>query len=143
MRIDRFVLDANIWVSYLITKTEQDLIDIIDSNDLTVFRCDELLTEITRVLKYPRLLPYNVNVPAALKLIKETTTHFDIAYPIKRYIPTDKDDDYIVALALQTNSGFITSGDKNILSEKEILERKYRKLKILTKGEFEEMFLFR
>jgi putative PIN family toxin of toxin-antitoxin system len=55
MRVNRFVLDANIWVSYLITETEQTLIDIIADNDLTVFRCDELLTEIERVLQYPRL----------------------------------------------------------------------------------------
>jgi hypothetical protein len=42
---------------------------------------------------------------------------------------------------LQTNSGFVTSGDKNILDEKENLEKKYSKLKILTKAEFESRFL--
>lgn len=55
MRVDRFVFDNNIWVSYLITGKEQKLIDIIDDNDLTVFSCDELLAEIRRVLNYPHL----------------------------------------------------------------------------------------
>jgi len=68
-------------------------------------------------------------------------TPYTLAYPIKRYIPTDIDDDYLIALALQTSSGFITSGDRNILSEKARLEKKFKKLKILTKAEFEEMFL--
>jgi len=140
MRVNRFVLDANIWVSYLITETEQNLIDIIADNDLTVFRCDELLAEISRVLQYPRLIKYNVDVPYALKVIRGIAAPYEITYPIKRYIPSDKDDDYLIALALQTSSGFITSGDKNILSEKANLERKFKKLKILTKGEFEEMF---
>jgi putative PIN family toxin of toxin-antitoxin system len=134
------VLDANIWVSYLITETEQNLIEIIADNDLTVFHCDELLSEVARVLLYPRLARYRVNVPYALKVIIGATAPFDLTYPIKRYIPADKDDDYLIALALQTSSGFITSGDKNILSEKTNLEKKFKKLKILTKGEFEVMF---
>ena len=140
MRVNRFVLDANIWVSYLITETEQKLINIISDNDLIVFRCDELLVEIARVLTYPRLKKYNVDIPYALRVVRKATAPYELTYPIKRYIPTDKDDDYLIALALQTSAGFITSGDKNILSEKATLEKKFKKLKILTKTEFEEMF---
>lgn len=141
MRVNRFVLDANIWVSYLITETEQNLIDIIADNDLVIFRCDELLLEIARVLNYPRLKKYNVDISYALRIVKKATAPFEITYPIKRYIPADQDDDYLIALALQTGSGFITSGDRNILSEKARLEKKFRKLKILTKAEFEGRFL--
>jgi putative PIN family toxin of toxin-antitoxin system len=141
MRVNRYVLDANIWVSYLITETEQKLIDIIVDNDLTVFRCDELLVEIARVLNYPRLKKYNVDIPYAIRVVRKATAPYKLTYPIKRYIPTDKDDDYLIALALQTSAGFITSGDKNILSEKATLEKKFKKLKILTKAEFEEMFM--
>jgi putative PIN family toxin of toxin-antitoxin system len=108
MRVNRFVLDANIWVSYLITETEQNLVDIIADNDLAVFQCHELLTEVARVLRYPRLIRYDVDVSYALKVIKGATAPFEIAYPIKRYIPSDKDDDYPIARALQTSSGFIT-----------------------------------
>ena len=140
MRVNRFVLDANIWVSYLITETEQKLIEIIADSNLAVFRCDELLVEVARVLNYPRLKRYNVDVSYAIKMVKRSTAPYEITYPIKRYIPSDKDDDYLIALALQTSSGFITSGDKNILQEKANLERKFKKLKILTKAEFEGMF---
>jgi len=117
MRIDRFVLDCNIWISYLITGTEQQLIDLIANNDVTVFSCNELYEEIKRVLGYAHLAKYRVSVARALKLVKSITVHFELSYPIKRYIPTDKNDDYVVALALQTSSGFITSGDKDILLE--------------------------
>jgi predicted nucleic acid-binding protein len=71
--------------------------------------------------------------------MREISAHFTLTYPIKRYIPTDEKDDYIIALALQTNSGFVTSGDNDILNHKEVLEAKYKKLKILTKREFETM----
>jgi predicted nucleic acid-binding protein len=63
-----------------------------------------------------------------------------LSYPIRRYIPRDQNDDYLIALTHQTSSGFITSGDSDILSEKANLEKKFKKLKILTKAEFEGMF---
>ncbi len=140
MRVDRFVLDNNIWISYLMTKKEQKLIDIIADNDLTVFSCNELLIEVERVLHYSHLKKYKVNVPYALKIVKTTTVHYELSYPIIRYVRTDKDDDYLIALALQNSSGFITTGDNDILLDKENLERKYKKLRILTKAEFEDMF---
>ena len=65
---------------------------------------------------------------------------FTLIYPIKEYIPGDADDNYILALALQTNSGYVTSGDKHILSEKQVLEKKHSKLKIIAKSEFEKKF---
>lgn len=140
MRVDRFVLDNNIWISYIITKKEQKLINIISDNDLTIFCCSELLIEMERVLNYSHLEKYRVNVSYALKFVKAITVYFELSYPIKRYVRTDKDDDYLIALALQTSSGFITTGDNDILSDKENLEKKYKKLKILTKAEFEKMF---
>jgi predicted nucleic acid-binding protein len=73
--------------------------------------------------------------------VKTVTTYFTLNYPIKRYIPADKDDDYVIALALQTNSGFVTSGDNNILDVKEMLEKKFSTLVILTKAEFETRFV--
>jgi uncharacterized protein len=140
MRINRFVLDNNIWVSYFITKNEDRLLQIIEKFKLTVFSCDELVRELRTVLNYPHLKKFNINVSESVKLLRSVTVHFEISYPIKRYIPQDRDDDYLIALALQTSSGFITSGDSDILSEKVNLERKFKKLKILTKAEFEAMF---
>jgi uncharacterized protein len=78
MRVNRFVLDANIWVSYLITETEQKLIDIVVDKDLTVFRCDELLVEIARVLNYPRLKKYNVDILYALRVVRKATAPYEI-----------------------------------------------------------------
>ena len=40
-----------------------------------------------------------------------------------------------------SDAGYITSGDKHILSEKERLETRDKKLKILTKSEFERKIM--
>lgn len=140
MRINRYVLDANIWISYLITNTEQTLTDIVIEHKITFYYCEELLVEIKRVLAYSHLKRYHINISAAINFIKQIGVAFTLIEPIKSYVPQDEDDNYVIALALQTNSGFITSGDKHILSQKIILESKYKKLKILTKAEFERTF---
>ena len=141
MRFQKFVLDTNIWISYLITKQENKLLKIIAENDLIIFSCDELLHEIRVVLNYKHLKKYNVNNKLAIQFVQRMSIHFQLRLPIKTYLTTDENDNYLIALALQTNAGFITSGDKHILEEKEVLERKFKKLKILTKAEFEERYL--
>jgi uncharacterized protein len=91
-------------------------------------------------LKYPHLQNYNIEIKKAIQFIKQIGIFAELVYPIKQYIPEDENDSYIVALALQQNAGFVTSGDKHILSQKSILESKYKKLTILTKAQFEGMF---
>jgi uncharacterized protein len=140
MRVNRFVLDTNIWISYIITNSHNRLVDIIDLYELDVFSCSELFHEVEKVLKYRHLEKYNVNSKAALRFIETITTQFQLTYPVKNYIPEDEDDNYIIALALQTNAGFVTSGDVHILARKEQLETRFRKLRIITKAEFERMF---
>ena len=140
MRVNRFVLDNNIWISYFITNKQQQIVDIIDLHEINIFSCDELIKEFTSVLQYAHLAKYRVNVPKAVRLLKEITTHFTITYPVKNYIPGDAKDNYVIALALQTNAGFVTSGDSHILSQKENLEARYNKLRIINKAEFEKMF---
>ena len=92
MRINRFVLDNNIWISYFITNNQQQIIDIIDLYEIAVFSSAELINEFTAVLKYERLKKYNVNIPKAVKQLKAITTHFTITYPLKNYIPEDAND---------------------------------------------------
>ncbi|MDI9364431.1 MAG: putative toxin-antitoxin system toxin component, PIN family [Flavobacterium sp.] len=140
MRVNRFVLDNNIWVSYFITKQQQKIVDLIDKFEIEVFSCEELIDEFTEVLGYPHLKKFNVDIAKSVKLLLTITTYFTLTKPIKQYIPGDADDNYILALALQTNSGFVTSGDKHILSQKEVLEKKFTKLKIITKTQFERRF---
>jgi putative PIN family toxin of toxin-antitoxin system len=140
MRVNKFVLDANIWLSYFITQQEQHLASIIFDNELIIFSCIELLHEIKRVSTYQHLEKYKLRWNSIKEFIQLSTVQFDLTYPIKNYIPQDEDDNYIIALALQTNSGFITSGDQHILSQKKALSRKFKKLEIISKAEFERRF---
>ena len=116
------------------------LAKIVISNKIEVVICNELVGEFKRVLGYERLKKHNIDIKQAVIFLEAISKYYILQHPIKRYIPNDENDDYLIALALQTSSGFITSGDDDILSEKANLEKKYKKLKILTKAEFEAMF---
>lgn len=118
------------------------MIDIKIKHKIIFYYCDELIVEVQRVLDYPHLKKFHIHIPRAISFIKEVGINYRLSQPVKSYIPEDENDNYIVALALQTNSGFITSGDKHILSQKFSLEKKYQKLKILTKAEFEKKFKY-
>ncbi len=140
MRSNRFVLDPNIFVSYFISGNQSFLAGIVIKQKIELVICKELVAEFKRVLKYPRLAKFDIDIRLAVKFLLTIGTIHVLQFPIKRYLPKDENDDYLIALALQTSSGFITSGDDDILSEKERLEKKYKKLRILTKKEFENMF---
>jgi hypothetical protein len=140
MRNKRFVLDPNIYISYFISRNQNALAALAIKHKLEFVICDELIAEFRRVLGYPRLTKFKIDIKQAVKFVTTVGTAYTLAYPIKRYIPQDENDDYLIALALQTSSGYITSGDDDILSEKNNLERRFKKLKILTKAEFEQLF---
>ena len=140
MRNKRFVLDPNIYISYFISRNQNALAALAIKHKLEFVICDELIAEFRRVLGYPRLTKFKIDIKQAVNFVKTLGTTYVLVYPIKRYIPKDENDDYLIALALQTSSGYITSGDDDILSEKNNLERRFKKLKILTKAEFEHLF---
>lgn len=140
MRSKKFVLDANIWVSYFITRRLDILAKAVINKKLVLLYCPELLNEVFRVLNYPHLNKYLVDIPEAIKRIKLIGLGYELSYPIKSYT-VDIKDDYIIALALQTNAGFVTSGDHHILDQKEILEKKHPKLQIITKKQFEKIIV--
>ncbi len=142
MRNKKFVFDTNIWVSVLLNNETNFINTIVREYDIVIFYCVELLLEVSEVLQRPYFKSRNVSIKNAINFIKSVGLFYKLSYPIKKYIPKDDKDDYLIALALQTNSGFVTSGDRHILSQKEYLEKKFTKLKIITKAEFEKKFSF-
>lgn len=71
MRSKKFVLDANIWVSYIITNNLKTIIETVAINKIRILYSDELLEEINRVLNYPHLLKYKVDIKKAIQFVKK------------------------------------------------------------------------
>lgn len=140
MRNKKFILDPNIYISYFITGRYNYLLKVMLEYKIFFIICPELLNEIERVLQYPRLAKFGVDIKRALRFVNENGYLVNLQFPIKAYIPGDNNDDYLIALALQQSAGFVCSGDQHILNEKTQLKKKFTKLEIITKKEFEHMF---
>ena len=113
-----FVLDSNIWISFIIKKKLNVLADIIIDNSLIVLSCDKLIEEISDVLKRIKFRKY-----ISIKDIEEAIIlHKKLIIPviiknIKKQ-NRDKDDDFLFALCEAGKADFIVSGDKDILESK-------------------------
>lgn len=78
MRVNKFVLDTNIYISYFITKKEHILFNIIKENKVAIFTCEELFVELRRVLKYPHLSKYEIDIHQAIVAVKSVTIYRNI-----------------------------------------------------------------
>jgi uncharacterized protein len=111
-----FVLDTNIWVSFILNRQFFHLAEIIINNDLVILSCDELLTEISEVLLRPKISRYisKSDFQEAVTLVNKLTKPIKLK-EIKKYTK-DPGDDYLFELALQGKAEYIVSGDKHILN---------------------------
>jgi uncharacterized protein len=140
MRNKKFVLDTNILISYFITNNVFNLIEYIKFNKLIILSSSELYTELERIVSYDSMKKHEIDFFKIKLFLDAFTLKIEIDYPIKNLIPDDENDNFLIALATQNNAGYVVSGDKHILVQKAILEAKYKKLKILNKLEFLEMY---
>lgn len=69
MRNKRFVLDPNIYVSYFISGNQNFLASITIKCKIELVICEELVTEFRRVLAYPRLAKFDINIRQAVKFL--------------------------------------------------------------------------
>ena len=55
MQANRYVIDSNVYVSFIINRKLHKLAEIILFNDLAVYRCAELDAELKEVLGRPHI----------------------------------------------------------------------------------------
>ena len=132
MQKEVFILDSNIWISYVITKQLQTLVALIHKHQLTVLTSENLVEEIQGVLSRPKFKKYLKHsdikevITLHLKLCQlmgtqETTNQL-----------TDTKDNFLLDLYNKGKATILVSGDKVLL--REASELNYR---VMTLREFE------
>lgn len=133
----RAVFDTNLLVSYLLVH-RPPLATLVDEylaqENFAFVTAPELLAELERVLRYPRLQRYYdapqrdrfVALVAALSEVVELPTNIPA-------ISRDPDDDRVIACAVVGRADVIVSGDKDLLTLKQV-----GRIPILTAAEFLE-----
>jgi putative PIN family toxin of toxin-antitoxin system len=116
----RLVLDTNVLVSYLLTHRPPiaTLIDVyVAREEVVLVTAPELLQELDRVLRYPRLQRYykqeeRTRFVALLLAVSELV---ELPEEIPR-ICRDPDDDRVIACAVAGEADVIVSGDDDLLA---------------------------
>jgi putative PIN family toxin of toxin-antitoxin system len=131
----RAVLDTNLLVSYLLTH-HPPIATIIDGflaqDEFVMVTAPELLTELDRVLTYPKLQRYYTDEERTrfVALVMALGEVVDVPETIPR-ICRDPDDDRLIACAVVGEADVIVSGDNDLLA----LER-VGDIPILTAAQF-------
>ena len=109
-----YVLDTNVWVSAIITKTDNQLHSYIVDNNIKVFISPEMILELEDVLSRAKFKKY-IQKPISdyiqwiskLCTSVNSETHYNEA--------PDKDDNYLYDICIATKSKLVT-GDKALLA---------------------------
>ena len=134
----KIIIDTNVWISFLMGKTLRRLEHYIYDNFFQIVSCKEQLAELQEVLSRPKIMRYfsTSQITGVFKLLAEYALFVEIHSKID--ICRDAKDDYLLALAVDSDAGFLISGDKDLLSIKQI-----GITQIISFKDFENIFLIR
>ena len=133
----RAVFDTNILISYLLTHRHA-IATLIDEHlrqgDFSLVTAPELLEELDRVLRYPKLQRYYSEAERKrfVALVMALSECVDLPDAIPS-ICRDPDDDRVIACAVVGQADLIVSGDDDLLSL-----GKVRNIEILSPVQFLE-----
>jgi putative PIN family toxin of toxin-antitoxin system len=139
----RVVFDTNVLVSYLLTHRPPiaTLIDLhLARGDIVLVTAPELLEELDRVLRYPRLQRYYTEEERTrfVALLMALSELVELPEGIPR-ICRDPDDDRLIACAVAGGADVIVSGDDDLLALEQVGEILILPaLELLTRIETEE-----
>jgi putative PIN family toxin of toxin-antitoxin system len=120
----KIIIDTNVWVSFLMGKTLSGLENYIYNNHFQIVSCKEQLSELQEVLYRPKMERY-FSVPqinGIFKLLADYALFVKIFSKID--ICRDAKDDYLLALAIDSQADFLITGDKDLLSIEQIATTK-------------------
>ena len=111
----RVVVDSNLWVSFLIGKKLEVLLNFFDAPWFEPISTQMLNDEIARVVRRPKFRKY-FQEEDILRLEEWMNDHFTMIEITE--IPQrcrDPKDDYLLELAVQSNAIYLVSGDDDLL----------------------------
>jgi uncharacterized protein len=129
--IVKVVIDTNIWISYLIGKTLKELQKLMDHPEISIVITSEMVSEIKETFERKHLVKYFKDEQFSDFWNYLDKLNLDISVENIPQICRDKDDNFLLALAEQSNCNFIITGDKDLLVIKE-----YQGIKIIRFRDF-------
>lgn len=133
MKPDRIVLDANVFISLILSKKLDELAKWYKDESVEIHRCRELMDEIEEVLKRDKVRKY-LTAPVAdyLRFIQSVTKETTIDKRFDR--APDLKDNYLFDLAYTVKSHYLVTADRPLLNMKQV-----NKIKIISPADFRKL----
>ena len=111
----RVIIDTNIWISFLIGKHIQGLLELLDKHIVKVIFSKNQLEELIEVLNRPKFNKYfsKGQIEEFLDLIEEVSEEIEIKSNIT--ICRDPKDNYLLSTAKDGEVDFLITGDEDLL----------------------------
>jgi len=132
------VLDVNVWVSALLWGGKPaEIIKASEQGKVRLFASEEIVREISEVLKYPKLkkvyeaedMCHEELIEAVLKVV----SFVNVAQRVKVVLEHPADDKFLEC-ALEAKADYVVSGDKHLLKV-----GNYKKINVVTVNGFLEV----
>jgi uncharacterized protein len=113
------VLDTNALVRVMLAKSPlvRALRDSLESGAFILVTSEEILAELDRVLRYPRIFARHALTEAAIQEFEQSVRHFAVCVPglyAVSKIEADPSDDKFLACALEGAADYIISEDPHL-----------------------------
>lgn len=133
----KVVIDTNVIVSaFGWGGKPADIIRLITSGKILNFTSVEMLTELKKVVGYPRLAFSETSQAEIIEIIFNVSSIVEIHKSVN-IIDDDAEDNKILGCAISAGAEFVISGDKHLLTLKN-----FEGIKIVTPEEFIKIWSF-
>ena len=111
----RIILDTNIWISFLITKSMKGIDKLIFNDKAVLLFSDESMIEFIDVTDREKLKPYFTkdDIASLIDLIEEYGEIVEVQSKVD--ICRDKEDNFLLSLAKDGKADYLITGDKDLL----------------------------
>lgn len=132
----RIVIDTNLWISFLITKSFTRIDKLIQSDKIEILFSEELLQEFTEVTQKPKLKKFfsRTDIDSLFKMFRLYGELIKVHSKVD--ICRDIDDNFLLALAKDGKANYLITGDNDLL-----IIKKIGQCHILTYAEFEKLMI--
>ncbi len=135
VKINRIIIDTNLWISFLISNQYNQLDFLISSKKCTLIFSQDLLDEFLEVASRPKLRSYfsNSDIESLLEIISEYSEFIEVISKI--VFLQDAKDDFLLSLAVDGEADYLITGDKELIEV-----GKFNKTEIISMSEFLKKF---
>ena len=115
-KINKVIIDTNVWISFLIGKHLKGLHKMIASDTIKIITCKEQLSELSEVLQKPKIRKYFTlyQINEFFELLDDCSLIVDVKSEVD--ICRDPKDNYLLALAKDAEANYMISGDDDLLT---------------------------